>query len=60
MRALCKLHGQLVIAEISRDERAKGCPVCRTDNSHEYQGWIECMECGFSILLSDMEKWSTV
>jgi hypothetical protein len=58
-RALCKLRGCLVIAEITKrhPEQSPGqCPFCGSETFHKYDGWLECDNCSFAIRESDYEK----
>lgn len=56
--ALCKLRGMLVIAVFTPTPVGKTakCPDCRNDQFRTYQGWVECIECGFAILEAHYER----
>lgn len=56
MRALCIFRGMLVVAEVTKSKKDR-CPECFFPTFFvKYNGWLKCIECGFSILETDYKK----
>ncbi len=59
LTALCQVQGMLVIAEFTpRPGVSQKCPMPHCDCTRMYKrhGWLHCEDCGFAILLTDLDK----
>ena len=54
--ALLKFRGMLVVGEVRLSDSG-ACPDCRAPwQPVPWHGWLECGQCGFGILKSDLDR----
>ncbi len=61
MRALCKISGMLVTAELKKADGQGECPICKGTEFAKHQGWVECIGCrDYAILERNYEDFKNI